>query len=262
MWRRLLLSVALVGLFFSSFASASAHAQTLRPLQTGCGLPCGAQVQYGPGSYAYGGSIIVTVSNPNLPSDGYWFRSLFELNTSNNGFAQIIIVKNGSNFNEFGCPAGGPYYLMEAGKDQSSCIPAPAGDINNPATLKIGDYVSNGGGNLLQVIGSSSGNNHLFVPYSDNAVSTWNQKTYGEVIEDSNITTHLVWGSVWSFSSWYDSGFHQHYDTIYPSTDYSVPPDKGPPPAMYWNDHNNPGGDLYSCVYDTTSSDPPCVPNH
>lgn len=67
----------------------------------------------------------------------------------------------------------------------------------------------------------------------------------------ANVSGHMVWGSNWNDNTYYHSDGTAHLQTV----DGSLNPVNNPP-QMFWHvpPSQNPGGNLYSCVYETGTS--------
>ncbi len=278
MWRRSLLPVILVILFVGSFPFV-AHAQkvftsTARGSATPISCSGCYQDRYWPESsnHPYGGQVYTVVSSPNTTSgNDHWYRAFVEAQGNGQGglLSPPIVyvdIENGANAPCVVQHGAGTYYnlvgINSAGTEYEKCQPVPSGDINQQVRLKIGDYVSNGGGNLINVdVAASNHHYNMYLPKSDGFSLTFTTKDYEEYIDDPTINSHLVWGVAWTGSCWIDSHGNCNYDTAdgLQTSGGTTPP----PPQMYWNvppSQSSTGGVLYSCVYNTKASVPPCTP--
>jgi hypothetical protein len=123
-------------------------------------------------------------------------------------------------------------------------------DVNHGLEVQEGNYVSNGGGNLIR-LWSVSQNWNVYWPYDEGAQGFYGTIGLYEIILD-DVSGHEVWGSSWTLNKWSSSDGVYHYQTR--DFDYRY---ANNPPQFYWNDvpvPGNNGGELYSCDYDTGST--------
>ncbi len=180
-----------------------------------------------------------------------WFREILLYNGT---FSQLFlgVTKSNTYINAL-CGVGLYYiaYLATNTTKDLKCAQVPGGDINQESRFQVNPYVSNGGGMLVQ-IWNGVGVNRItdYISYADGAPRNFSKIDLQEIMADT-ISGHEVWGSEWQQNDWVQGNGHFVAQTVKGTQSGGVPP------QMYWNvppSPNYPGGDLYSCDYDSTSN--------
>ncbi len=219
-----------------------------------CRVVCEAYVSWNGSSTNHGNGSTFTIDNPGGSGFQWYEKGVEESNA--NGYDIFL----GLDKNDF-CTGLSFFFIVSLNNNPLSspdCTPVPNGDINKLALFQLSYYVSGGGG--------------IFYTVSGYTGSIWNHKAYAcsgctqafnfvgndFIIADSSFSGHTVWGGAWVENQYFDGAWH--YDTTAQMNPVKLSNDNGngPPPQMYWeslpNGSQNDGGDLWSCLYDSTTN--------
>lgn len=213
---------------------------------------CEAYVYWNGSPTNHGNGSTFTVDNPGGSGFQYYTKAVFESNA--NGYYIGLGVDH-----NYSCKSLSFVFtvVIHGNTLITDCTPVPNKDINQLALFQLSYYASNGGG--------------IFYTVSGYTGSIWNHKAYAcsgctqafnyvandFVIAYNSFTGHAVWGGAWVDNQYFDGAWHYDTNSNPPILLYGGGASNGPPPQMFWfsppNGSNN-GGDLWSCLYDSTSN--------
>jgi|SRR5579872_3245174 len=214
-------------------------------------------------AYWYGSSVnhgngsTFTVDNPGGSGFQFYRKGVYESNP--NGY-QIFLgvgksdgVCSGLSF-EFSISLNGALLT-------SNCKGVLNGDINQLVDAELSYFVSNGGGIFYNLTGKQSGNIwHLIAVSCPGCTQSFNYVENQFRIHYSSFTGHAVWGGQWINNEYFDGQWNYDASWFYPTivNDMGI----GPPPQARWvsypNGAQNTGGDLWTCLYDSTYPSTQC----
>lgn len=197
-----------------------------------------------------GGQVLATVSDPGFfgSSDGY-FERYMRLGSGSPRLFLGMSKNQTSGHGDFCTTTTSLQYILYTWDSSGvlkdhKCWAVPSADKNHDSTFTATAHdsaCSNAFGIAIQEQGF---NNITYC--TTNGVNTYDRQEAHEVIDDSAVQGHQVWGSEWT--GW--CYINNVYTCTYQTTAFSIT--HSDPPEMYWAVLPSPGGtggDLNSCDY-------------
>ena len=217
---------------------------------------CVAYQLWNSGVSDHGSATNVQMSGAN---DTYFAEYIYDASTH---ATERVGVEKGSGF----CPGSNLHWFYQDSSSNGTTTGCPGdvntNDINNGIFLSISYYVSNGGGFFFVAEGNFDAPCPATNPCSigdSNGPTPFTASIYYVENQTGSFTGHHMWGIDFSRNQYFNNGVWAFDGTSGSQVrTHSGCSSNCTPPQMYWknppNGNSNNGGDLYACLYDSTSN--------